>query len=141
MYILKVIPTGTAFGIMTAGWTVEQLQKSAGFSDVQAYRTVFYCYTLLGLTKFALSMALSKRVEVEMKLPPPSDQARTQLLEDYNVERESVETNNNNNNTSKDAKKEQKAWLPAISPASRLVVLQLCILFSMDSFASGLATL
>lgn len=125
---------------MTAGWTVEQLQKSARFSDVQAYRTVFYFYTLLGLVKLALSMALSEKVEVERKPPPSPDQARTQLLHDYDAETEG--SNNNNRDTvSKNTKTKPKAWLPAISPASRLVVIQLCILFGMDSFASGLATL
>lgn len=132
---------------MTAGWTVEQLQKSRGFTDVQAYRTVFYSYTLLGLVKFGLSVVLSKRVEVELKHPQSPDQeARRPLLEDYDREEAGEEDGGaaagSTHTALKTAKTTaKKSWLPSISPSSRLVLLSLCILFGMDCFASGLAPL
>jgi len=132
---------GTAFGIMTTGWSVEQLQKSAGFTDIEAYRSVFYCYTVLGLAKFALSVVLSHKVEVELKPPPSPDQARTQLMQDYDEDREGEHENDGENAPKNAGQKKKKSWIPAISPASRIVVINLCILFGMDSFASGLAPL
>lgn len=120
---------------------MEKLQKSAGFSDIQAYRSVFYCYTLLGLIKFALSIFLSKKVEAEQKPPPSPDQARTHLMQGYEEER-ADSTGINGDGASKNATENQKkSWIPAISPSSRMVVASLCILFGVDSFASGLAPL
>lgn len=126
---------------MTTGWSVEQLQKSAGFTDIQAYRSVFYVYTVLGLVKFALSVVLSSKVEVELKPPPSPDQARTQLMQDYDQGRDDDHETNGQNASKNTIQKPKKSWIPAISPASRVVVINLCILFGMDSFASGLAPL
>lgn len=126
---------------MISGWAVEFLQKSAKFSDVQAYRSVFFCYSLLGLTKFALIVMLSEKVELEVKPQTSPDQDRTHLMQDFGEQRNEDEADNNGNPSIDSGKKVKKIWLPSISPSSRLVVLQLCILFGMDSFGSGLAPL
>lgn len=114
---------GAAFGMMTCGWVVGYLQTLEGWDNVRAYRTVFFTYAALGFVKFCLACALSKRVEAEREVPPQPSET-TPLLAD---------------NTPQPHKKPSK--LPSISAESRVIVINLCILFALDSFASGLAPL
>ena len=114
---------GTAFGIMTCGWVVNSLQSTQGMDNVSAYRLAFFGYAALGMIKFILSCGLSKRVEVD-KSPAKDDPATRPLLE--------------NEIGPEAAKRPKKSKLPSISQASKGIVVNLCILFALDSFASGL---
>ncbi|MCJ1393102.1 hypothetical protein MMC18_005974 [Xylographa bjoerkii] len=117
---------GTAFGIMTCGWVVSSLQSTKGMDNISAYRMAYFAYAALGLVKFILACGLSKRVEAD-KTPTGDDGATRPLLE--------------NENGSETAKKPKKSMLPSISKASKVIVVNLCILFALDAFASGLAPL
>ncbi|MCJ1314740.1 hypothetical protein MMC15_000052 [Xylographa vitiligo] len=116
---------GTAFGIMTCGWVVNSLQSTKGVDNVSAYRLAYFGYAALGLVKFILACGLSKRVEADYKAPAKDDQATRPLLQ--------------NEIGPEAAKKPKKSMLPSLSKASRGIVVNLCILFALDAFASGLA--
>ena len=112
---------------MTCGWVVHTLQASNGWSDVRAYRIVFFAYAVIGLIKFLLACSLSKNCEAEKKAIPAMDTETAPLLGDNGPK----------------AKKSRPSMslLPSISKESRIIVLNLCLLFALDAFASGLAPL
>jgi MFS family permease len=118
---------GTAFGMMACGWVVHTLQASKGWSAVRAYRTIFFVYAVIGLIKFLLACSLSRNCEAEKKVTPARDTETAPLLGDNRLK----------------AKKSKpgRSLLPSISKESRVIVLNLCILFALDAFASGLAPL
>ncbi|MCJ1478219.1 hypothetical protein MMC13_006895 [Lambiella insularis] len=117
---------GTAFGIMTCGWVVHSLQVSRGFDSIDAYRVIFFAYAGLGVVKFLLACSLSKKVEAEKISPEPDPVTRPLLASPDDQE---------------GSPKVKKPILPSISQGSRPVVINLCILFGLDAFASGLVPL
>jgi len=119
---------GTAVGMVTSGWVIQILQSKLKWDVIKAYRTVFWGYAAFGILKFLLSVALSKDVEAEKKPAPVEDAETAPLLEDGAEETE--------------AKKSYiRSLIPEITAESRIIVLNLCILFALDAFASGLAPL
>ncbi|KAH8817093.1 major facilitator superfamily domain-containing protein [Xylogone sp. PMI_703] len=125
---------GTAFGMITTGWMVRYLRATKNWDQVQAYRAVFWGYAVFGFIKFLLSLALSTKVETEKKqqaLPAARDAEAAPLL------------GNASNGSTKKVKKSRSllALFPEISKESKLIVVNLCLLFALDSFASGLAPL
>jgi hypothetical protein len=112
---------------MTCGWVVHTLQASKGWSAVRAYRAIFFAYAVIGLIKFLLACSLSRNCEAERKVTPATDAETAPLLGD--------------NRPKAKESKPSRSLLPSISKESRIIVLNLCILFALDSFASGLAPL
>lgn len=120
---------GVACGMMTSGWLVHSLQVSR-WSDIQAFRVIFFLYALIGLLKFFLACMLSGKVEAEKKKPQPVRDPETAPLLD--------------NTGPESTRKQKKRWfwnLPEISRESKVIIVNLCMLFAVDSFASGLASL
>lgn len=113
--------------MMTCGWVVHTLQYAKGFSEVRSYRIIFFAYAVIGLIKFFLAISLSKNCEAEKKAAPERDSETTPLL--------------GGNGAKPKKSKPSLSLLPSISPESRVIVLNLCILFALDAFASGLAPL
>ena len=127
---------GIAFGMITCGWVVHELQLNQGWTNIQAYRLIFQVYAVFGLIKFGLALALSKNVEAEKKRETSTELDTTSarpLMNDEN-EDEVVDTP-----VRTPAKK--TSMFPLISKESRVIVIKLCFLFALDSFASGLAPL
>lgn len=118
--------------MMTCGWVVAHLKSLDGWNYTQSYRTIFYGYAALGLIKFALAAALSKAIEAEKGVPEDTEQIQT--------EREPL-LGNGSNTPPKKPKHTFSSMLPKISAESRIIFLNLCILFGLDSLGSGLATL
>jgi len=98
------------------------------WDSLHVYRAVFWGYSLLGALKFCLTIALSKDVEAEKKEEISQDPETAPLLSDTDDD-------------PKPTKSRFRSLLPDISPDSRVIVLQLCLLFALDAFASGLASL
>jgi MFS family permease len=116
---------GTAFGMMTCGWVTHALQANHGLSNIRAYRIIFFAYAVIGLIKFLLAMSLSQKCEAEKKASPTTDTETAPLL-GHNGAKKS---------------KPSISLLPSISKESRVIVANLCLLFALDAFASGLAPL
>ena len=118
---------GTAFGLMTAGWILNYMIIDLHWGAIESYRIVFWAYAGFGFLKLCLTLALSRAVELEKKIVPVRDPESAPLLGDG---AEEVEPKKGNWLFSK---------LPAFSTESRAIVINLCILFALDAFASGLA--
>lgn len=113
--------------MITCGWVVHALQSSNGDDYIRSYRTIFFAYAVVGIMKFALACALSSKVEAIKEARPVRNTETTPLLgEDHPNDKKP---------------KPRMSLLPSISRESRLIVVNLCLLFALDSFASGLASL
>lgn len=115
---------------MTTGWVLNYMIVTLGWGAIKAYRFVFWGYAVFGMLKLLLTLALSKAVEQEKKVAPIADPETAPLLGDGAEDEEYTKKGN---------------WLlskmPKFSSESRIIVLNLCILFALDAFASGLAPL
>jgi hypothetical protein len=117
--------------MMVCGWLLNYMKSHLGYDEIAAYRSIFWGYAVVGLIKLCLAMALSKACEAEKKQAPPAADPETAPLLGDGAEDE-------------EPKKKQSrllALLPEISKESRIIVVNLCILFALDAFASGLAPL
>lgn len=113
-----------------SGWMIHYMKVQLGWSSIDTYRAIFWAYAIVGLMKFSLAIALSKAVEAEKKVAPATDPETAPLLGDGAEDEE--------------PKKKRNfliSKLPEISAESRIIVFNLCILFALDAFASGLAPL
>jgi len=120
---------GTAFGMVVSGWLINYMRHDLKWGIIKAYRAVFWGYATFGIIKLLLALALSNAVELEKKVAaPPADPETAPLLGDGAGDVEPK-------------KSKFRSLLPKISAESRIIVFNLCLLFALDSFASGLATL
>jgi len=125
---------GAAFGMMTCGWTITHLTMNLEWQLVHAYRSIFVGYAALGVLKLLLVLFLSRKIEAEearQDEPPTRQISETTRLLGDNAETE----------PSSKTRRGLKALLPEISHQSRGIMVSLCLLFALDSFASGLAPL
>lgn len=111
---------------MGCGWIITFLRDEKHFGSVKAYRIIYFAYAVVGVVKLCLALMLSAECEVQTQ-PKTADPTETAPLLGDGAPRE-------------DAKKRWRL-LPDISKESRVVLVQLCILFAFDNFASGLAPL
>jgi hypothetical protein len=111
------------------GWVITYMLEDLGWPKIDVYRAVFWGYAVFGIIKLILTLALSKACEAEKKQPagPASDPETAPLLRDGAQEPKKKST--------------FRSLLPEISADSRIIVFNLCLLFALDAFASGLAPL
>lgn len=116
-------------GFIGCGWIVTFLRDEKHLDSVRAYRVIFFVYAVVGIVKLSLALMLSKACEVDAqpKSANPTETAR--LLGDGVPHKDD------------DKKKRRWSLLPNISKESKIVLVQLCVLFAFDNFASGLAPL
>ncbi|MCJ1450164.1 hypothetical protein MMC28_000493 [Mycoblastus sanguinarius] len=139
---------GTACGTIVCGWAVQGLLSGGGWAEVSAYRVIFGIYAALGVIKLILSLLLSDKCE-----PEPEEQEYHEIVQLDAVEAEGLLSDEEDSaeeapktNKGKSAptlpefKRKTSIW-PSISPASRSTLFKLCLLFAVDSLASGLVPL
>ncbi|KAL4749493.1 hypothetical protein BDW72DRAFT_214067 [Aspergillus terricola var. indicus] len=127
---------GTALGVMACGWVINLLESECGWEYIPACRTIFFAYAAIGAFKFALSVALSHKVEADIKTSKPKQRQQQQrsdetqpLLGDSTETRETQELG-------------RKSFLSFLGERDLVsLIIRLFILFGLDSFASGLASL
>lgn len=124
---------GTALGQLICGWTLNWLQSIHGWGFVPSCRVVFFVYAAVGIIKLILALALSRKVEyVKEKEPrenePQNDERRPLLANPAPAQQEAVAT-------------PKKSMFSSIERDLWSLVIRLFILFGLDSFASGLASL
>ncbi|RDW75384.1 hypothetical protein BP6252_06526 [Coleophoma cylindrospora] len=114
-----------ACAMALSGWLVKHLRDDLKWTSIGSYRVIFWGYAIVGIVKFLLAISLSKAVEAneEKETPTAVDPETAPLLGDNSEEPESS----------------IRALLPKISVESRAIILNLCLLFAVDSFAAGLA--
>lgn len=122
---------GSSCGKLATGWAVQHLQTLEGWDPIRSYQAVFLIYAWLGVINVLLACFLSSKVEAEkhhyLKLDLEEDRETEPLLNG-----DGTATKGGNITT------EKKPLLPKISRESQAVVIKLCLLFAVDSLASGL---
>ncbi|OQE15071.1 hypothetical protein PENFLA_c034G08597 [Penicillium flavigenum] len=119
---------GSAMGMLVCGWIINSLESIHGWAFIPACRIIFFVYAGVGVVKLILTLGLSGKVEVQ-KEEPQEQSSETRPLLSEPVEQD-VEPA---------AKK--KGLFPSIEKDLWSLVIRLFILFGVDSFASGLASL
>ena len=126
-----------------------------GWTDIRAYRVMFAIYALLGLGKLLLSLLLSPACEVKDESPQRHDAVELGAVEAQGLmndngaadeeitQQPNVPTSSLQSSPLRDTPRvspKSKSYLPQISQESRSVLVKLCLLFAVDSMASGLGT-
>ena len=125
---------------------MQLLFSPGGFTEIGAYRVIFGIYALLGVVKLVLSLMLSDKCEPEPPKPSYREVHQMDSVEAEGLlsdEEESEEERQNPKIVPRAPLPEMKRksiW-PAFSAQTRTVVLKLCLLFAVDSLASGLVPL
>lgn len=132
---------GTAFGMMACGWVVNALQAFRGWAFVPACRAIFFAYAAVGGIKFALTLALSQRVEAMKEKKKKDASQQEQLQQQQTSETEPLLGSANVEQGAQAQKKRRIPFLPSLEMELLGLVLKLSVLFALDSFASGLAPL
>lgn len=124
---------------------MEELKGVHGWDEARAYRVIFGFYAFLGILKLILSLMLSQQCEPEPEREQIQDafeldalEAEGLLSDDEDDERDSSIMRPRSTNP--EPKRKKSLW-PTISPASRSILVKLCLVFAIDSFASGLVPL
>lgn len=126
---------GTALGQLICGWLISSLQVLHGWAYIPSCRVIFLVYAGIGLVKLILTLALTHKVETEEKQQTREQRknGETQpLLADAPSSRREQDTSPNTGRTSLFSSIDKDLWS---------LVIRLFILFGIDSFASGLASL
>lgn len=119
-----------------------------------AYRVIFAMYAIAGLIKLMLTLLLGRSVESEafvQAYEPVSVELddELELPDDSDSDSDAPEPNKPRNDQSSQPASQtvQRGWvhrlkdlLPSVSTASKSVILRLVLLFTLDSFASGLVS-
>ncbi|GAB7352711.1 hypothetical protein MBLNU459_g3067t2 [Dothideomycetes sp. NU459] len=129
---------GTAIGTVVAGWIIHRLRET-GYDSVSAYRFIFHLYAAIGFIKFLLACALSKAIEADPEEPPSVDEAAPLLGEANEIAAAAAEEEQERDQAH-NQKRPRKSFIPTISKEGRIVLTQLCIMFSLDSIGSGIAS-
>ncbi|KAK6363187.1 hypothetical protein TWF730_000631 [Orbilia blumenaviensis] len=133
-----------ALGNLVCGWTVTALQNS-GWTPLESYKIIFLSYSALGITNILITSFLS--VKCEDRNPKPHAEAGSAsqpfLEDDDDNDGDDVDTQGSPDDPLPPPSKPtllQKitSLFPHITPQSRGILIKLCLLFGVDSFASGL---
>ncbi|OCL07196.1 MFS general substrate transporter [Glonium stellatum] len=130
---------GTSAGLLAGGWMVEYYQSLEGWTDVDAYRIVFWMYSGIGVVKACLTFLLSRGCEAEEKKEPvlaPELESRDGGETEPLLGARQVQATNGNNR--KLSNKFRINPFAQISTKSSWILLRLCALFCIDSLASGM---
>lgn len=147
---------GTAIGTITSGWIVQVLSKNAAGAEVKAYRIIFVLYAALGIIKLILVLALSPRVELHdrnSEYQAVIELEHEELLSATSSPRHSAEERPQGashlalTETRADPKSPKdsivgrlRELIPQLTRTSLVMLVRLLLLFSLDSFASGMAS-
>ncbi|KAJ4989039.1 major facilitator superfamily transporter [Stagonosporopsis vannaccii] len=125
---------GTSTGLVAGGHAVDALATKPGWSELDAYRAIFWVYTAVGLVKAVCTFFLSTACEHQ----PLNHSVRDEETEPLLPATEDTQTSGVA--TTDVAKTKKKTWnpLPSISPASWTILIKLCSIFFLDSLGSGM---
>lgn len=140
---------GTSTGLIVGGQAVDALSAREGWTELDAYRAVFWIYTAVGLVKATFTLFLSQRCEQHTPSTPSKSDSRSSeenegetepLLPAADDDTQPAATGTANGVARSDGKQVKKRWNPfaSISPKSRAILFKLCSLFFLDSLGSGM---
>ncbi len=117
---------GAALGQLLCGWTIASLRGLHGWDFIPSCRVIFLAYSAVGVVKLLLVLSLSRKVEAT-KEEQPNGETRP-LLADAPPAREQPAA-------------PETSWFASIDRDLWSLMVRLFILFGLDSFGSGLASL
>lgn len=122
---------GTSSGLAMGGIAVDQLLSRKGWTELDAYRAIFWIYTAIGCIKAIMALFLSHQCEPTKKEAQVEPDEREPLLNGPDpppgLPLQSTPSPKRLNP------------FTAISKPSRWILLKLCSLFIFDSLGSGMA--
>ncbi|KAJ5469400.1 Major facilitator superfamily domaingeneral substrate transporter [Penicillium diatomitis] len=125
---------GTALGQLICGWLISSLQALHGWTFIPSCRVIFFVYAGVGLIKLVLTLALTHKVETEDKQRAreqrPTGETQPLLADASPAAQESSSPKNG-----------KKSLFSSVEKDLWSLIIRLFILFGIDSFASGLASL
>lgn len=121
---------GTALGQLICGWIIGSLQSLHGWAFIPSCQIIFFIYAAIGVIKLLLTLCLSHKVEATKADESQQNGETRPLLAESNSAEEEAEQ----------PPKKKSLWSSIDSDLLSLVI-RLFILFGLDSFASGLASL
>ncbi|KAF2016529.1 para-aminobenzoate synthase [Aaosphaeria arxii CBS 175.79] len=126
---------GTSTGLAVGGQAVDRLQGLEGWTPLDAYRGIFWIYTLIGLIKALCQLFLGRRCEKDEVV---DDHAESSTA----GEREALLGKAQRSQPTHSPKPKAKSRNPftTLSKPSRTVLLKLCSLFFFDSLGSGMVS-
>ncbi|THZ69886.1 MFS general substrate transporter [Aureobasidium pullulans] len=124
---------GTSVGALLGGWLVSGLD-SQGNNTLGSYQVVFWLYALIGCVKSGITFLLSSACELEKVEQKQSSETGNQ------EETETFIQQPQSSSSATASKPSSKFAFTNISPSSRKTLLKLAGLFSIDSLASGMAS-
>ncbi|KAF3003066.1 para-aminobenzoate synthase, (PABA) [Curvularia kusanoi] len=146
-WYVAIAVLGTSTGLIVGGQAVDALSARIGWTQLDAYRAVFWVYTAVGLVKMLFTLVLSQECEVHQQSSKPTahqDAETEPLLPAADDETHPTASGNDVAPGAEiDAKKgKKKTWsfnlFSSISPKSRAILFKLCSLFFLDSLGSGM---
>ena len=128
---------GVSAGTFSAGWIMAALQKLLGWSEQLSYRGIFVAYAIIGTAKLIVALCLSDASELEPRrkhtTSVDSEESQSMLQSEATVTKD--------RSIHGVVRRLLSAFIPSISPSTRSVLWKLCLLFAVDSFASGIVAL
>lgn len=129
---------GVSFGTFSTGWITAAFQKFAGWTEQESYRVIFIVYAIIGLTKLLVALQLSNASEVERQTAkrqqdPQQEEAQPML------QSEATLTAKVPGSTA--LKRIVRIFVPELTAPTKSILWKLCLLFAIDSFASGMVAL
>lgn len=129
---------GTSTGLAVGGQAVDHLQGKPGWTDLDAYRAIFWIYTGVGGVKAVMTLLLSRHCEhADHKSNQPQSNGETEPLLNGAAVSENGDTGVQSVAPNKSSKKLWSSF-STISKPSRSVLYKLCSLFFFDSLGSGM---
>ncbi|CAK9435500.1 uncharacterized protein LODBEIA_P02270 [Lodderomyces beijingensis] len=137
-----------AFGSFLAGFIVDLTRDVWQFSDLQSFRAVFWVYTGLAVLSTVLCLSISPKIEVDKTRRDESvlvaDEASPLIASEVAADGadETAEGGSESATTTAQKKSRVFNFLPRhLSTHTYVIIVKICVLFGLDSFASSLTPL
>ncbi|KAK6357135.1 hypothetical protein TWF718_001461 [Orbilia javanica] len=138
-----------ALGNLVCGWTVTALQNS-GWTPLDSYKIIFLSYSALGITNILITSFLSAKCEDQTSKSQAGAGSESQPFLNNDSDDDDDDGFDSGDVGSQGIPdtpptppeptllQKFSSLFPHITPQSRSILVKLCLLFGVDSFASGL---
>lgn len=130
---------GVASGTFSAGWIISGLRKLGGLSELKSYRGIFVLYAIIGLVKLLVATRLSTACELDIRRSDRRQQDSEEAEEMLGPG--GAPSQGGKARIARIGKSVVRSFVPELSGSTRSILWRLCLLFAVDSFASGLVAL
>ncbi|EMC97993.1 hypothetical protein BAUCODRAFT_104938 [Baudoinia panamericana UAMH 10762] len=129
---------GMSLGLCTAGWITYALHTYAGWERKEAFPIIFAVYAVVGLIKACLTLFLSDRCEQNYDRQTEEDIAERAASAPLMTEADRRNSYTKSGQVQATVRRLSETVSTKLSPESRVILIKLCVLFAINSFASGM---